>query len=233
MENKIKVNEINIDVKAMLQEAESAAMRQEKIPVFLIDTIYGRGVLMNRNAEDFLLDEREFALPVKLDGTNFLYDCTATDADLLLFPEIPQDINAESYILPIDLAEIIKNGEISGTAFTAEEIHLGKVIQFAKENCDLTLPQIRWKVTKPGMVCRGKQYTIGSPYLYDEPICLHKTGYHYATDPMALFTWYRKFDPENEVYIVQVGEHIEGDTGVGVTNSLYFIKQIDWKDLLP
>ena len=60
MENKIKVNEINIDVKAMLQEAESAAMRQEKIPVFLIDTIYGRGVLMNRNAEDFLLDEREY-----------------------------------------------------------------------------------------------------------------------------------------------------------------------------
>ena len=233
MENKINVNEININVEAMLQEAESAAMRQGKISVFLIDTIYGRGVLLNRNAEKYLLDEKDYALPVRLEGTEFLYDCTANEAEWLLFPEFPQDTNAESYIIPIELAEIIKNGEISGTAFTAEEIHLGKILKFAKENCDLNLPQIRWKVTNPGMVCRGMQYSLGKEYYYDGIICLHEKGFHYATNWCALFTWYRKFDPANEVYLVQVGERIEGDTGVGVTNSLYFIKQIDWKDLLP
>lgn len=233
MENTTNVNEINIDVAEMLSQAEQAAKEQDKIPVFLIDTIYGRCVLVNRSAEAHLLDEKDYALPVKLDGTNFLYDCTATVADWLLFPEIPQDVYAESYILPIDLAEIIKNGEISGTAYTAEEIYLGRLLQFAKENCDLSLPQIRWKVTKPGMICRGMQYSVGKEYYYDGAISLHEAGYHYATDPMALFTWYRRFNPENEVYLVQVGDHIEGDTGVGVTDSLYFIKKLDWKDLLP
>ncbi len=232
MENKINTNEININVAEMLSKAEQAAKEQDKIPVFFIDTIYGKGVVVNRNADEHLLDEKDYALPVKLEGTKFLYDCTATDADWLLFPEIPQDINAESYILPIDLAKIIKNGEISGTAFSAEEIHLGRLLQFAKENCDLSLPQTRWKVTKPGMICRGKQYSLDEEYYFDGTISLHEAGYHYATDPMALFTWYRKFDPKNEVYLVQVGKCLEGNTGVGVTDNLYFIKKIDWKDLL-
>ena len=221
MENKINANEINIDVKAMLHEAEHAAEEQGKIPVFLLDTIYGKGVLMNRNAEDFLLDEKEFALPVKLEENSFLYEAETKDNDWLLFPEMPLTVDSEKYIIPIDIAAIIKNGNISGTAFTKDEIHLGKLLQFVKENSELVLPEIRWKVTKPGMVCRGEQYALGMPYLYDGPIYIHKSGYHYATDPMALFTWYRRFDPKNEVYLVQVGgESIEGDTGVGVTNNL-------------
>lgn len=233
MKNKTNVNEINIDLQEMLHKSEYTARKQGTIPIFLIWTIYGKGVLVNKNAEEYLLNEKQFAIPVKVDDKNLVYNANASDADWLLFPKIPQGIDEKSYIIPVDVESIVKYGQIFSKTFSPDEIHIGKALKFTKDICDLVLPKIRWKVTKPSMVCRDMKYSLGKEYIYNGNISLHKRGFHYATDPMFLFTWYRKFNPENEVYIVQVGEGIEDDAGVGVTNNIYFLKRINWKGLLP
>lgn len=79
------------------------------------------------------------------------------------------------------------------------------------------------------------QYEIDTFYTAEEPIALHKNGFHFATFPRAAFNWYKPFDKTNEVYIVQVGPDTIEDKrkGIGVSSSILFIGRTDWEFLLP
>ena len=205
-ENIIKTEDINIDVPTMLDEAEKAAKEQGKIPAFLIPTVYGKGALIKKEYEEYLIHEKGEALPVTLNDQ-------------------------------VKVEDIIKNGAIGGGAFTPDELKYGKAYSFICE-ADLCLPDLRWKVTKPGMICKGMHYELNKLNKFEGEVELHEAGYHYAWDPNNLFTWYRRFDPNNEVYLVQVSGGgnksivMEDEHGVGVTDRILFVKKIDWKDLL-
>lgn len=251
-ENIIKTEEVNIDVLAMLDEAEKAAKEQGKIPVFLIPTVYGKGALIKKEYVEYLIHEKEDALPVTLNDQGIIYEYKSlddiygtvddVDPDWLLFVDqkTPHTIEevGERYVLPYRKEDIITAGAIGGSAFTPDELKYGKAFSVIAE-ADLYLPDIRYKVTKPGMVCKGMQYELDKFYEYDGDIELHKAGYHYAYYVNTLFTWYRNFDPTNEVYLVQVGSGVHKDdsivleagTGIGVTNKILFVKKINWKDL--
>lgn len=251
-ENIIKTDDIKIDVLAMLNEAENAAKEQGKIPVFLIPTVYGKGALIKKEYEEYLVHEKGDALPVKLEEYGIVYDFKSfTDAyrsfddepDWLLFvdKDTPHTIDKldKYYVLPFKVEDVIKDGAIGGGAFTPDELKYGKAYSVICE-ADLCLPDLVWKVTKPGMICKGMHYELNKLYEFEGEVELHKAGYHYAWNPNNLFTWYRRFDPSNEVYLVQVrgGGYgykslvMEDEHGVGVTDRILFVKKIEWKDLL-
>ena len=96
------------------------------------------------------------------------------------------------------------------------------------------LPYIFWKVTKPGRVCKGLTYEMGIPCKYQAEIHLHKSGFHFATDPKRLLTWYTPFRANNEVYVVQVDRNsdvIIDPDDTGVARSIMLTKRIAWEDL--
>lgn len=258
-ENIVKAEDVNIDVPTMLDEAEKAAKEQGKIPVFLIPTVYGKGVLIKKEYEEYLIHEKGEALPVTLNDQGIIYEYKSLDdiygtsaddePDWLLFvdkdtpfvdKDTPRTISTDKcYVLPFKKEDIIKDGAIGGGAFTPDELKYGKAYSVICE-ADLRLPELRWKVTKPGMSCKGMQYELNKLYEFDGDVELHKAGYHYAWDTNNLFTWYRRFNPKNEVYLVQIrggglGHDsivLEDEHGIGVTDTILFVKQIDWKDLL-
>lgn len=78
-ENIIKTEEVNIDVLAMLDEAEKAAKEQGKIPVFLIPTVYGKGALIKKEYVEYLIHEKEDALPVTLNDQGITYEYKSLD----------------------------------------------------------------------------------------------------------------------------------------------------------
>lgn len=250
-ENIVKAEDISIDVLAMLDEAEKAAKEQGKIPVFLIPTVYGKGALIKKEYEEYLIHEKGEALPVTLNDQGIIYEYKSLDdiygtaddvePEWLLFvdKDTPHTIEKvyKCYVLPFKIEDIIKDGAIGGGAFTPDELKYGKAYSVICE-ADLCLPERRWKVTKPGMTCKGMHYELNKLYEFEGEVELHEAGYHYAWDPNNLFTWYRRFDPNNEVYLVQVsggGDKsivMEDEHGVGVTDRILFVKKIDWKDLL-
>ena len=251
-ENIIKTDDIKIDVLAMLDEAEQAAKEQGKIPVFLIPTVYGNGALVKKEYEEYLIHEKGEALPVFMNDQGIIYEYKSMDdiygttedieTEWLLFADqkTPHRIEevGERYVLPYRKEDIIKEGAIDGGAFTPDELKYGKAFSVISE-ADLYLPDIRYKVTKPGMVCKGMQYELNKLYEFEGEVKLHAAGYHFAYYVNNLFTWYRNFDPNNEVYLVQIGGDarndsvvLDGGTGIGVTNKILFVKRLEWKDLL-
>lgn len=101
--------------------------------------------------------------------------------------------------------------------------------------CDFVMPRFALKVTHPEMRCRNMQYEMDTFYTAEEPIALHKNGFHFATSPRAAFNWYKPFDKTNEIYIVQVEPDTIEDKrkGIGVSSSILFIGRTDWEFLLP
>lgn len=89
-----------------------------------------------------------------------------------------------------------------------------------------TLPDVFWKITRPGGICRDMTYETGKMYHFPGEVKLHEAGYHYATDFNKLIDWYSPFDGRNEIYYVQVAKaavRVEED-GVGVTDGILINK---------
>ena len=242
MEYVVKKDEVK--VLDMLKQADEVGKSQNKIPVFLIPTVYGAGALIHHSAENALVHEKDSALRVDIQENSLVYDETkAYDAEWFLFVNkgvLHRDKMSKKYILPIDMEDVREDEAIKTIFFSTDELQRGAAYNIYFE-ADLCLPEIRWKVTKPGMRCKDMHYEMKKYYTYSDEIRLHKAGYHFANSPHVLSTWYRHFNIINEVYLVQVPSKMDKNHKIildkkserGVTNSILFLSQITWEDIKP
>lgn len=244
MEYVVKSDEVKVNVLDMLTQAEEVGKSQDKIPVFLIPTVYGTGALIHCSAENTLVHEKDSALRVDIQSNSLIYDEEkAHDAEWFLFVYkgvLHRDKVWRKYILPFDMEDIHEDGAIKAIFFSEEEMRRGNAYSIYYET-DLCLPDIRWKVTKPGMRCKDMHYELGKYFPYRNELQLHSSGYHFANDPHALLTWYRHFSLSNEVYLVQIPGHKDGKhkvildekSQIGVTDGILFLNKISWEEILP
>lgn len=223
--------------------------------VTMLPTLYGTVALVQNttpgtNFDEFLacIPENMHHHPVFFVSEDIICDaaCKRENADALMvyFADddtqmdwLPADIDTVRtirYVIPIDTEAIIEATGFGGAACACVSDVID-VLESANEDgtLDFKMPKIGWKITKPGMTCRGVQYALGQWYVYDgeTPIELHKHGCHYATDPKLLFSWYRPFDDDNEVYMVQIGpNHIDGSRA-SVTDRMLFLERIQWSEI--
>lgn len=134
------------------------------------------------------------------------------------------------YILPM-MAGVEKN--LGAVASGLSDFH-NAVVSMQKYNDEsginrVELPKKGLKVTKPNMTCKGNSYELNTLYLMDGEIVLHKRGFHYATTPSVLKTWYKNSYMDNEVYAVQAGSvNLRARDGVNVTNGLLVMERMSW-----
>lgn len=144
----------------------------------------------------------------------------------------------DNYILPIrtDGKALAENEPPIGVSSCAVDAVLAVIrTMITLDSLTFELPEVYYKVTKPGMVCKGKQYQLHRIYTHDVnrdgDLVLYENGFHFATNILAAVSWYR-FSTDNELYRVQVGKNRKIDErGVGVTDSLLFLDQLDWSRL--
>lgn len=242
MEYVVKKDEVK--VLDLLMQVEEVGNSQDKIPVFIIPTVYGSGALVHRSAEQYLVHEKSSALSISIHANCLIYDSDRErEADWFLFVNkgvLHRDKISRKYILPIDMEDISEDDAIKTIFFSKDELQRGAAYNIYYE-ADLCLPEIRWKVTKPGMRCKDMHYEMKKYYTYSDEIRLHKAGYHFANSPHVLSTWYRHFNIINEVYLVQVPSKTDKNHKIildrkserGVTNSILFLSQITWEDIKP
>lgn len=140
----VKKDEAMFNVLSMLMKTVELGKAQDKIPVFLIPTVYGTGALVHRSAEGFLIHEKDSALCIDIRGSAMIYGSDKTEnAHWLLFVNkgvLHRDQIARKYILPIDMDVIEEDGAIKTIFFTEDELRRGNAYNIYYE-ADLVLPQ--------------------------------------------------------------------------------------------
>ena len=229
----------------------AAGVRKINDALIAMPTVYGRVLLMHpsidvETAMDEImsaLDETEadvpdlMLVPVTINGGNIVFDPqTVTGDDWIMF--IKEDDNglveklfSGRTVFPILMDEITNDHSLGGAVcVNATDAVVAAASMLNAGMIDFEVPHVAYKVTKPGMKCKGEQYTMDEIYVFDGEIELHKKGYHFADNKAALYNWYRPFDSQNEVYRVQVQDPVI-ENGIGVTDSIIFTEKLDWDNI--
>ena len=220
--------------------------------VVVMPTVYGRAILVQ--------DDQCFrgkvgkAFKKIMKGTNMpVFEVTITDGCVVfdpfeyintgwypIIPDLGDNSIKDMYCKISRMVFPIVDGDAEksvGLYYKDAEDAVNIVSQLLKDKvvCDFVMPRFALKVTHPEMRCRNMQYEMDTFYTAEEPIALHKNGFHFATSPRAAFNWYKPFDKTNEIYIVQVEPDTIEDKrkGIGVSSSILFIGRTDWEFLLP
>ena len=90
-----------------------------------------------------------------------------------------------------------------------------------------------YKVFNPDWTCRGFQYEVGKVFEEDVAPKYCDRGFHFCTNAIQCFKYYR-FDPDNKVAeILALGEvDKDSDSTKCCTNKIQIVREISWQELL-
>jgi len=90
-----------------------------------------------------------------------------------------------------------------------------------------------YKVFNPDFTCRGEKFEIGKHFVFDKPIKICASGYHFCTKASHCFEYY-SFDPKNIVCEVLAHGDVETHTEDSkcCTNDLEIVRQLTWAEVL-
>lgn len=241
-DSELEPEEPAFDLVSALHEA---GVHQVEDKIIVVPTAYGSAALVkpsDMNEVLSQLDEDETSdidwVCVSIHGDTILRD--DDQGDWILFVRHTDDMEDYNYVIPIDVDQYLfalhrqrHNRTVErGIKYETVDDMLTVLQILFSELLDLELPELYWKVTKPGMVCKDQQYQLHKLFTYDGIPTLHKCGYHFAANKLTLLQWY-PFSKDNELYLVQVGKNkeIDEENGVGVTDSILFVEKVDWANL--
>lgn len=228
--------------------APMTAVVPKAILVLPMPTVYGVAMLVDMSKYNYsvgrvetLFNGEYSVLPVTIESLMyddekqneaFVYDPALEDENVKYALIVPkQEVNKDvGYIFPM-------RGSYAGMGGVATDpvdmVNAVRTLYGTITDTDpVTLPVIGYKVTKPDGTCKGMAYEPDQYYTTDGEVVMHKSGFHFATRPEMLKTWYKGPYINNRPWIVQAGPYVETNAkGIAVSNGIIFVEELCWNDL--